>query len=137
MVDSSFKEVPDPIQWGYLNCFAYESPEGKLFFTFVENDGNSIFRFPDSLIVSDLKSRLTDTPKKGKLSTINKIENNKILGFWGQFEDEETRVSRFEGEAPPVQLFLSIIIYQKKTGQPLPDILGDVLKTLQIQVSDQ
>ncbi|MBK8191654.1 MAG: hypothetical protein IPK76_00010 [Lewinellaceae bacterium] len=46
----------------------------------------------------------------------------------------------FEGEAVSVRrvpLFIEIVVYQKKTGQPLPDILGDVLKTLQIQVSDQ
>ncbi len=138
--DSSLNESPGPIQWGYMKTFEFKNQNTELFFGFHKNEGRSISRYPDSLLVNDLKDRLTTTPKQGKLSDIRRIANNRIYGFWGEFEKEDERVAYFEGEAVSVRrvpLFIEIVVYQKKTGQPLPDILGDVLKTLQIQVSDQ
>lgn len=138
-IDSSLKETPDAIQWGYLKSFEFKSPDTELFFGFHKNEGESISKFPDSLLVNDLKDRLTDTPKQGKLSNIHKIANNRIYGFWGEFEEKDQRVAKFEGEAVSIRVpfFIEIIVNQKKAGQPLPDILEDVLETLQIQVSSQ
>mgnify|MGYP000955535828 CR=1 FL=1 len=136
-IDSSLKETPDAIQWGYLKSFEFKSQDTELFFGFNENKGEGLSRTPDSLLVEYLKSKLHDAAIKGEITRIDKIANKSIYGFSGGAEEENLSVRMFIGEVIPAHLIINMQVNQKKTGLPLPDILEDVLETLQIQVSSQ